>query len=136
MVNWTYFWTEKWPNFSIHTATFKDTIFWIKFLSTCTEKVHLQRDVNNLWLISDISSNKCGFCVFLWFLTVTASYFCQFSTVSFSEMEFVHSQFILHPKSIIVLVWCEISVVQWCLFIIQWFSQFWCISKLFSYREL
>ena len=45
------------------------------FYHKCTKKVHPSEDLNNLWLISDILSNKCGFCVFSWFLTVISHIF-------------------------------------------------------------
>ena len=36
------------------------------------------------------------------------------------------------PKKYHRIAWCQIFVVKRCFFIIQWFSQFWCISKLFK----
>ena len=33
-------------------------------------------------------------------------------TKSYSEMEIENTKFILHPKSIIVLIWCQIFVVK------------------------
>ena len=52
------------------------------FHHTCTEKVHLSEDVNDLWLISGIMSNKCGFWVFSWFLTVATTNLCQIPLAS------------------------------------------------------
>ena len=70
MVNWFYFCTENWPNFSIHTTTVKELVYQVyfhlkyNFYYTGTKKVPLSENINNLWLISDVLSNKCGFCVF------------------------------------------------------------------------
>ena len=41
-----------------------------------------------------------------------------------SAMQFINHQFILHPKCITVLIWCQTSVVKWCFFVIQWSYQF------------
>ena len=119
--------------FQIHTAAVDKLVCLVylhledNFYRICTEKVHLSEDVNNLWLISDILSNKYGFCVFSWFLTVTTTYFCQIP-----KMEIVDNKLILHPKSITVLVWFQSFMVKACFFIIQWLYQLWSITKLFK----
>ena len=77
---------------------------------------------------------KCFFCVFSWFLNITATYFCQILTRCCSEMRIVDNQFILHPTSITVLVSCHISVVKRCFSIIQRSYQLWYIIKLFKIK--
>ena len=131
MVNWSDFGTENWPNYSIHTATVKELLYEVylhlepNFHHTRIQKVHLsENNVNNLRLISDILWSKCGFCAFLWLLTIATLYFCQIPTKSSFQMQIVENELILHPKGITILVWCQIFVVKGILFIIQWFSQY------------
>ena len=118
VVNLSDFWTEHWPNFSIHTATVNELVYKYIYIlnavfnNTCTKKNHLLEEVNNLWLISNILSNKCRFCVFSWFLSVTTTHFCQIPTTSCSEIQIVNNYFILHPKSITELVWFQIFVIK------------------------
>ena len=82
VVNWCYFWAENWPSFSIHTAVVKELMYLVylhleyNFYHTCTEKVHLSKNVNHLWLIL-IFVKKCFFLNFLWFFTVITTDFCQ-----------------------------------------------------------
>ena len=64
----------------------------------CTGKVNVSEDVNNLWLISDILTSKCSFCICLWFLTVKTTYFCQILTLSCPEIQIMSNRLFLHPK--------------------------------------
>ena len=45
-------------------------------------------------------------------------------TTCCSAMQFINHQFILHPKCITVLIWCQTSVAKGCFFVIQWSYQF------------
>ena len=74
-------------------------------------------------LIFDVSSNKCGFCEFSWFVSYSSIFF-QMPTTCCSAMQFINHQFILHPKCITVLIWCQTSVAKGCFFVIQWSYQF------------
>ena len=54
----------------IQPTTVKELVYQVyfhlkyNFYYTGTKKVPLSENINNLWLISDVLSNKCGFCVF------------------------------------------------------------------------
>ena len=67
------------------------------FYCTCTEKVHLSEDVNNMWLIFYFWK-KYSFSIFCMILYCYNHILLSTFTKSYSKIKILGNKFILHPK--------------------------------------
>ena len=112
-------WSQSWSHFSLLLPP--QNIFYI---APC-----LPEDVNNLWLISNILSSKCDFYVFMIFDKCSHIFLPNSDNMLFWDANCGQSIHFAPQNHWVGFV--ENFLIKSCFFIIQWFSQFWCMSKLF-----
>ena len=102
------------------------------------QKLALSTCVNYLWLISDFCQKKVFFTIVFWiFHFYNHKYLTNFIK-SYSKMQIMDNQFILHSKSITELVCCQFFMVKGCFFknsdfLVLMYQQI--VQNIGSYRE-